>query len=62
MDKALEDRRLILEGLAQRFTQKKLSERKNPDGSLTYQDFLDRMELKKNEVISVRIINRPQSG
>lgn len=52
--KALEDRKLILEGLAKRFEKKKLSERKNRDGSLAYQDFLDRME--KIQEVPVHII------
>jgi len=52
--KALENRGLILEGLAQRLMRKKLSERKNRDGSLAYQDFIDRMEKKQE--IPVRFI------
>lgn len=56
-EKALEDRRLILEGLAARFEKKKLS-RKNKDGSNAYQNFFDHIEKKKDEVIPVRYINK----
>ena len=57
--KALEDRSLILEALAQRFTRKKMLERRNPDGSLAYRDFLDRMGEKQE--IPIRII-KPNSN
>lgn len=54
--KALEDRRLILEALAQRFKWKRLSERKTPDGELCYQEFFNRMEKKQE--IPVRLIKK----
>jgi hypothetical protein len=55
-DKASEDHKKILSALEQRFRYKKLSERKNSDGSLCYQDFINAQEAKGNEAIPVRTI------
>lgn len=53
------DRKTVLDALAKRFEKKGLSERKNKDGTLVYQEFLDHMERRKNAVISVRYIIPP---
>lgn len=43
-------RSAILKELGERSLKKKLSERKEPDGSLTYQKVLDRMEEGEKEI------------
>ena len=50
-------RSAILQELGQRSLKKNLSKRKEKDGSLTYQKFLDRLEEGEKE-IPVRYINK----
>ena len=56
-DDLLAMRAAIFAALEKRFLKEKMSRRKEKDGSLTYQEFLDKVE-KGNEEVPITYINK----